>query len=272
MNIITKEMVFSAIPPRNENTHKGTYGKVLAICGCDAYRGAAALSCMGALRIGAGLVTLAAPERVIASIAGRILEATFLCLPDDAALQHAAQSATVCLVGCGKQETEQTMQEAKIAAAAGPVVLDAGALFTAPLLTHKGLVVTPHPGEMAKLAGISVAQVLQMPATVALRLAKKLNAVVVLKMHRTIVATAQGALYENRTGNAGLARGGSGDVLAGIIAGLIAQGLSLEQAAFCGVWLHGSAADFCAKTNSKQTLLPEDLPGGLSQLFLENNR
>mgnify|MGYP001623111873 FL=1 len=124
----------------------------------------------------------------------------------------------------------------------------------------------------ARLAGISVAQVLQMPADVALGFARKTGAVTVLKGHRTLVATPDGRLYRNTTGNAGLARGGSGDILAGMVAGLAAQGLSPEAAAVCGVWLHGAAADVCAARHSMQGMLPEDILQGLCAVFLENGR
>lgn len=134
------------------------------------------------------------------------------------------------------------------------------------------LIVTPHPGEMARLAHTSVQQVLAAPAETALAMAKQLDAVVVLKGHRTLTATPAGRLYENRTGNAGLARGGSGDVLAGMIAGLAAQGLAPAQAAVCGVYLHGLAADRCAARLSQQGMLPEDILADLCALYLENGR
>ncbi len=283
--IVTNEMVFAALPPRSPESHKGSYGRVLAVCGCAAYRGAAALCVLGALRAGAGIVTLAAPETVIAGIAARILEATFLPLPEDAAaaqtlLTDAARRATVCLGGCGRAPDEAAAREMRLLLhhAAGTVVLDAGGLCSLAgepdtLRAAAGrLIVTPHPGEMARLAGCSIGQVLRAPADVAFGMAKRLGAVVVLKGHRTIVATPAGRLYENRTGNAGLARGGSGDVLAGIIAGLAAQGLAPVQAAVCGVYLHGLAADRCAARLSMQGMLPEDLLSDLCAVYLENGR
>ena len=100
--VITNEMVFAALPPRPPESHKGAYGRVLAVCGCPAYRGAAALSVLGALRAGAGVVTLAAGESVIQSIAARVLEATFLPLPDASALASMAETATVCPAGSGR--------------------------------------------------------------------------------------------------------------------------------------------------------------------------
>ena len=253
---------------------------MLAVCGCAEYRGAAVLACLGALRAGAGLVTLAAPECVCAAAAPRMLEATYLCAQSREELLAAAGQYTVCLAGCGRTADEATAEEmrALLAAAKGTFVLDAGGLSAigtavealAPCAGR--LVVTPHPGEMARLAGISVAQVLQMPADVALGFARKTSAVTVLKGHRTLVATPDGRLYRNTTGNAGLARGGSGDILAGMVAGLAAQRLSPEAAAVCGVWLHGAAADVCAARHSMQGMLPEDILQGLCAVFLENER
>lgn len=283
--VITNQMVFAALAPRAPDSHKGTYGRVLAVCGYAAYRGAAALSVLGALRAGAGIVTLAAPETVIASVAARILEATFLPLPEDAViasslLADAARKATVCLGGCGCEPDEDAARAMRLLLRESPgtVVLDAGGLCSLAaepdtLRAAAGrLILTPHPGEAARLTGRSVGHILQAPAAVASGMAKELGAVVVLKGHRTLVATPAGQFYENRTGNAGLARGGSGDVLAGMIAGLAAQGLSPVQAAVCGVYLHGLAADRCAARLSMQGMLPEDILADLCAVFLENGR
>ncbi len=286
--VITNEMAFAALPPRAPDSHKGTYGRVLAVCGCAAYRGAAALSVLGALRAGAGIVTLAAPEAVIASVASRVLEATFLPLPDDAVIASSTLAGTAgrarttvpALAAAGREPDEAAAREMRLLLreSSGTVVLDAGGLCSLAgepdtLRAAAGrLIVTPHPGEMARLTGCPVGQILQAPADVALGTAKRLDAVVVLKGHRTLVATPAGRLYENRTGNAGLARGGSGDVLAGIVAGLAAQGLSPVQAAVCGVYLHGLAADRCAARLSQQGMLPEDILTDLCAVFLENGR
>ena len=257
--VLTAADVWARIPPRRPDSHKGDYGRVLTVCGCADYRGAAALCTLGALRSGAGLVTLASSETVIASVAGRVLEAVFLTLPDDTAFIRRLQEATACAAGCGKKEDGETLREMRLvlAYAAGTIVLDAGGLCCVRqepgLLSAcaRRLVLTPHPGEMARLTGLSVDRIRQAPAD---------------------IARSYGRLYENRTGNAGLARGGSGDVLAGLIAGLAAQGLSPLDAALCGVWLHGSAADRCAGRLSMTGMLPEDILTDLGQLFLENGR
>ena len=296
---ITSNMIWERIPVRDPESHKGTYGSVLAVCGCEEYRGAAALCTMGALRSGAGLVTLAASETVISSVAGQILEATFMPVTSDVFLSHPVDPAavsvraslleklrktTVCAAGCGKKETPETLREMMtiLQHAKGTVVLDAGGLCS--LATQstsfleeisscaRRLIITPHPGEMAKLTGLTVTNIKENPASVALDFATKTGCIVVLKGHCTVIASPDGTLYENHTGNAGLARGGSGDVLTGIIAGLAAQGLSPLDAAICGVWLHGSAADHCAGRKSMMGMLPSDILEDLGQIFLENGR
>ena len=307
---LTSDMIWERIPVRDPESHKGTYGSVLAICGCEEYRGAAALCTVGALRSGAGLVTLAASETVISSVAGQILEATFLpvttetflsgqsfssdptVLQTRSALLEKLRRATVCAVGCGKKESLETLREVMtvLQYAKGTIVLDAGGLCSLatqqsvcfssdtmgmiPILSACAgrLILTPHPSEMAKLTGLSLADIKKDPASVALDFATKTGAVVVLKGHRTVIASPDGSLYENHTGNAGLARGGSGDMLTGIIAGLAAQGLSPLDAALCGVWLHGSAADLCAARKSMMGMLPSDILEDLEQIFLENGR
>ena len=297
--VITSNMIWERIPIRDPESHKGIYGSVLAICGCEEYRGAAALCTMGALRSGAGLVTLAASETVISSVAGQILEATFLPVTTDTFLSQATahhplqtrsalleklRKATVCAAGCGKKESMETLQEmlTVLQYAKGTIVLDAGGLCS---LATQGtyfleeisscadrLIITPHPGEMAKLTGLPVSYIKENPASVALDFATKTGCIVVLKGHRTVIAAPDGTLYENHTGNAALARGGSGDILTGIIAGLAAQGLSPLDAALCGVWLHGSAADRCAQRKSIMGMLPSDILEDLGQIFLENGR
>lgn len=272
--------IWAKIPMRSSNTSKSDYGKVLCVCGSRDYRGAAALCCLGALRIGAGLVTLAAEECVINSIASRILEATFLPLPNDEALQAKASCASSLLIGCGLYENEDSSQLVRtlLPLCNGTVILDAGALCSIKsemsiLSQAKGTaIITPHIGELAKLTGLSTEEIHKNRAAIAQKYAKEWQTILVLKGSHTLVASPNGILWQNTTGNAGLARGGSGDILAGMIAGLAAIGLSAEDAAKCGVYLHGYAADLCAARLSMQTMLPEDILTDLSNIFRENGR
>lgn len=280
--ILNLKTVLQMLPTRTPESHKGSYGKVLAVCGSSPYRGAAVLSVMGALRTGAGLVTLAAPECVVAAAAARIPEAIFL--PDAAQeriLKEVSRSE-VCLLGCGLSADADTAQLAKKAldASMGVVVLDAGALCSladdisaiTAFAQSQPLIVTPHPGEMARLCRCSVEDIEKERTSCALDFALSTGAITVLKGHETLIACPDGTLYENHTGNAGLARGGSGDILAGMIAGLAAQGMSAEHAAAAGVFLHGLSADRCAARLSMQGMLPSDILTDLCNIFLEKEQ
>lgn len=280
--ILNLKTVLQMLPTRTPESHKGSYGKVLAVCGSSPYRGAAVLSVMGALRTGAGLVTLAAPECVVAAAAARVPEAIFL--PDAAQeriLEEVSRSE-VCLLGCGLSADADTAQLAKKAldASMGVIVLDAGALCSladdisaiTAFAQSQPLIVTPHPGEMARLCRCSVEDIEKERTSCALDFALSTGAITVLKGHETLIACPDGTLYENHTGNAGLARGGSGDILAGMIAGLAAQGMSAEHAAAAGVFLHGLSADRCAARLSMQGMLPSDILTDLCNIFLEKEQ
>ena len=280
--ILNLKTVLQMLPTRTPESHKGSYGKVLAVCGSSPYRGAAVLSVMGALRTGAGLVTLAAPECVVAAAAARVPEAIFLPDAAQARMLEEVSRSEVCLLGCVLSADADTAQLAKKAldASMGVVVLDAGALCSladdisaiTAFAQSQPLIVTPHPGEMARLCRCSVEDIEKERTSCALDFALSTGAITVLKGHETLIACPDGTLYENHTGNAGLARGGSGDILAGMIAGLAAQGMSAEHAAAAGVFLHGLSADRCAARLSMQGMLPSDILTDLCNIFLEKEQ
>ncbi len=280
--ILNLKTVLQMLPTRTPESHKGSYGKVLAVCGSSPYRGAAVLSVMGALRTGAGLVTLAAPECVVAAAAARVPEAIFLADAAQERILEEVSLSEVCLLGCGLSADADTAQLAKKAldASMGVVVLDAGALCSladdisaiTAFAQSQPLIVTPHPGEMARLCRCSVEDIEKERTSCALDFALSTGAITVLKGHETLIACPDGTLYENHTGNAGLARGGSGDILAGMIAGLAAQGMSAEHAAAAGVFLHGLSADRCAARLSMQGMLPSDILTDLCNIFLEKEQ
>ena len=264
---ITSDFVWQAIQPRPRDAHKGTFGSVLAVAGSASYRGAAALAVEGALRTGAGIVTLASVEPVLAAVAARLPECC-LC-PCEAGAEGGIspqnidrirrQKASVLLAGPGLGYTAQSAARAAETRAlvktllpgfSGSAVLDADGLNAAAdlLQTEKmlhpqgELILTPHPGEMARLTGHSAAEINADREGMALRYAKAWNAVVVLKGAHTVIAGPDGRCAVNPTGNPGLSRGGSGDVLAGMISALLACGLPAFEAAACAVYLHGAAA------------------------------
>ena len=295
---ITSEFVWHNIPPRPRDSHKGSFGTVLAVAGSAYYRGAALLAAEGALRTGAGMVTLASVEPVLAAAVARLPECC-LCpcvagaeggISPESIPQLQRQKATVLLLGPGLGGTAQstgraaetrTLVQKLLPGFAGSAVLDADGLnAAAQLLPYLGtlphpageLIVTPHPGEMARLTGLSVAQINADRENTACQYAEKWNAVVVLKGCRTVVAAPDGRVCTNSTGNPGLARGGSGDVLAGMTAALLACGLPAYEAAACAVYLHGAAADRAAAALGEYGMLPHDILSQLGRIFVENHR
>lgn len=298
MTEITSEFVWSCIRPRPRDSHKGTFGSVLALAGSARYRGAALLAAEGALRAGAGLVTLASVEPVLAAASARLPECCLLpCIdgaeggisPESLSLLR-RQKAAVLLAGPGLGYTAQstaraaetrTLIQQLLSSFAGCAVLDADGLNAAAGLLYAGqrlphpagaLVLTPHPGEMARLTGLSTGAVNADREGIARRFAQQWDAVVLLKGMRTIIAAPDGRCFVNPTGNPGLARGGSGDALAGILAALLACGLEAAEAAACAAWLHGAAADRAAAQRGEYGMLPQDLFPALGTLFAENGR
>ena len=295
---ITEDFVWQSIPPRPRDSHKGSFGAVLAVAGSAYYRGAALLAAEGALRTGAGIVTLASVEPVLAAAAARLPECC-LCpctagaeggiSPESIPLIQ-RQKATVLLLGPGLGGTVQsaaraaetrTLVQKLLPGFAGSAVLDADGLNAAAQLLTEGktlphpageLIVTPHPGEMARLTGLSMAEISADRENIARQYAEKWNAVVVLKGSRTVVATLDGRACVNPTGNPGLARGGSGDVLAGMTAALLACHLPAFEAASCAAYLHGAAADRAAALCGEYGMLPRDILPQLGRMFAENQR
>lgn len=298
MEKLTAESVFARIPPRAPDSHKGTFGSVLVVAGSAWYRGAASLAVEGALRTGAGIVTLASVEPVLAAVSARLPECC-LCpciegaeggISPRSLAPIAKQKATALLVGPGLGYTAQSaaraaetreLVEKLLPGFVGNVVLDADGLNAAASLLNAGklfphpvgeLVVTPHPGEMARLTGLSASAIAADREGVACRFAREWDAVVVLKGAGTVIAAPDGRCALNTTGNPGLARGGSGDALAGMLAALLACGLSAYDAACCAVWLHGAAADRSAALRGEAGMLPHDLFAQLGKLFAEHHR
>lgn len=295
---ITAEFVWSHIPKRPRESNKGSFGAVLAVAGSACYRGAASLTVEGTLRTGAGIVTLASVEPVLAAVSARLPECCLCpCEPGaeggispQSIPRILRQKAAVLLIGPGlgylaqstaRAAETRTLVKKLLNGFSGSAVLDADGLNAAASLMNAGeelprpakeLILTPHPGEMSRLTGLSVEAVQADREGVARRYAAQWNAVVVLKGARTVVAAPDGRVCVNPTGNPGLARGGSGDVLAGMTSALLACGLSAYEAAACAVWLHGAAADRAARQKGEYGMLPQDIFVHLGQMFAENDR
>ncbi|MFQ5933877.1 MAG: NAD(P)H-hydrate dehydratase, partial [Dehalococcoidia bacterium] len=280
LELMTRPWVRSLLPHRPYDAHKGTFGRVLAVVGSTKYIGAAYLACQGAARIGAGLVTLACTTSLQPILASKMAEVTYLPLPESAAGVHNPDGACLVesqfvaiqalLVGCGLGQEPPTMDfvHALLLNAASdlpPTVIDADGLNA--LSQHPEwwkrlndqVVITPHPGEMARLMDLSNQEVQSDRLGVARRAAECWGKVVVLKGAHTVVARPDGWAKLSPFANPGLASAGTGDVLAGAIAGLLAQGLSPWEAAACGVYLHGVAGEMAKKEMGDTGLLASDL-------------
>lgn len=271
-------------PKREKSSHKGDYGRVLNIAGSAAMSGAAFLSTAAALRSGAGLVTLAASERVIGRIAGDMPEATYLPLAEDKDGAYTAENAvpiakacadkSVVAIGCGLSVTAGTKALVKnvIKTAPCPVILDAdGINCIADNIdiikdAKNKLIITPHAGELARLAGVTAEEAAADRLTLAVNIARQYGVIVVAKGVPTIIAGC-GRVRVIHAGNPGLAKGGSGDVLTGIIAAFCAIGLSPEDAAAAGVFVHGKAANVAADMLSENCMLPSDVIDKLHFVF-----
>lgn len=269
---------------RDLQSHKGTYGHLLAVCGSVGMAGAAILSARAALRSGVGLLTVAVPESIYPIVATAVPEAMFVLLPETEdgvlaetarpLLDRAMKGKTGILLGCGlgKGASVESMVSHILQTAKCPIVLDADGINA--VLSHinilktvkNALIVTPHPGEMARMICATVPEVQQNRVETATDFCGRYGAITVLKGHHTVVASRNGVCI-NPTGNPGMATGGSGDVLAGIIASLVAQGMVPENAAKSGVYLHGKAGDIVADRYSQHGLLPSDMIEELKGLF-----
>lgn len=278
-NYLNSNAVFSLLPERSIYSHKGDFGKILLLCGSLGYTGAAALAAMGALRTGAGLVYLGVPRCIYEIVATKLNEPIVFPLEDNRGMLSSEATAEIdkrlpkvdtVLIGPGMGQSEGTAFVLKhvLQNFNGTVVLDADGINQ--LCEHKNIVrgrtgctiLTPHEGEFLRIGG-TLEEGRQIGAE---RFALDLNAIVVLKGHNTVITDGR-RTYINPTGNPGMAVGGSGDVLAGMITSLVGQGICPLDAAACGVWLHGTAGDICAEKLGQYAMLPTDMLEVLPRLL-----
>lgn len=287
------EMVRRTLPPYDENTHKGTRGRVVIVAGATGLTGAAALSAYGAQRIGAGLVTVACPESLIPILGAKLtepmtapvpeVEGGFLSLRATGRILYLTTNVNAVVIGPGigrHRETAQLLREV-LTKLTVPMVVDADALnlLGGQLDIFKAVrvsaILTPHPGEAAWLLKTTISEVEQNRVKVAKQIAEGYNVTVVLKGRFTVIAAPDGRVRINPTGNRGLATGGTGDVLSGIVGGLLAQRLSPFDAATAGVYLHGLAGEKASRRLGPDGLLAGDLLPLLPRLLRqirENDR
>ena len=268
---LTHEDVLSALPDRDINAHKGNFGKVLLLCGSLGYSGAAALASMGALRTGAGLVYLGVPKCIYEIEAIKLTEPIIFPLDDhNGMLSESSLPAIISMLprmdavligpGLGVSDNTEKIVCEVLRRFDGPVVLDADGINL--VKTHKDIllrrtgstVLTPHEGEFERVFGPIGGNRVE----AAVCAANETNSIILLKGANTVITDGKN-IYLNSTGNPGLATGGSGDVLSGIIISLIGQKLTPVLAAACGAWIHGAAGDICASEIGQYGMLPTDV-------------
>jgi yjeF C-terminal region, hydroxyethylthiazole kinase-related len=280
MTEITREYARSLLPPRSEDSNKATFGRVLNVAGSVNYRGAACLSSIAALKVGAGYATLACPVTVADSITSFVPDIVTIPLETNGGsiarkecrkVLAALPGYTVLSVGCGLFSMGSVNRNVKdffrdlisgVRETEKPVIIDADGLTilaeSQPLLLPAKTVLTPHPKELSRLLGISTEAVQADRAACVLAAARRFSATVVLKGHLTVISDGE-SVFVNGTGNSALAKAGTGDILTGMVSGFCAQGLAPREAACLAVYLHGLAGDLARDDLSAYSVLASDL-------------
>ena len=284
----TDRLLFNkAVFNRPDDSNKGTLGSLLCICGSYGMAGAAIMAGKAALRCGIGLLKIAVPKSIYPVCATNILESVYYPIEEtsngvisskntDFLLEMCEKSSAV-LIGCGLSVCDDTknLVQSVITNCEKPLVIDADALnciCNKPEILKNlkaPAIITPHPGEMARLLHSTPKTVNSNRENTAIDFAKKFGVVTVLKGAGTIIASPDGEVYINHTGNSGMATGGSGDVLSGIIGSLLAQGASPINAAAAGVFLHGTIGDLAAEKLGKISMLPTDMIDMIPTAYLK---
>lgn len=284
----TDRLLFNkAVFNRPDDSNKGTLGSLLCICGSYGMAGAAIMAGKAALRCGIGLLKIAVPKSIYPVCATNILESVYYPLEEtsngvisskntDFLLEMCEKSSAV-VIGCGLSVCDDTknLVQSVITNCEKPLVIDADALnciCNKPEILKNlkaPAIITPHPGEMARLLQSTPKTVNSSRENTAINFAKKFGVVTVLKGAGTIIASPDGEVYINHTGNSGMATGGSGDVLSGIIGSLLAQGASPINAAAAGVFLHGTIGDLAAEKLDKISMLPTDMIDMIPTAYLK---
>ena len=285
VDLLTRASMRELITPRTPDTHKGDYGRVLVIAGSKGKTGAAHLAAVGALRSGAGLVTVATPNSCLPVVAAMAPE--YMTEPLDEAMNGLdpdnvdhligiARDVIAIGPGLGQEEGTREFVKQMVDRASMPLVVDADALnaFASDpdrLTGREGrdVIITPHPGEMARLVGMSTDEVQASRLEIARNFAVAHHVYVVLKGHRTLIATPDEKVFINPTGNPGMATGGTGDVLSGMIAAWLAQLLDAEAACKLAVYLHGMAGDLAEADEGEVSMTATDLAGHIGDAIME---
>lgn len=285
--VVSASLVRRVLPARPADGHKGTFGHLLILAGSPGMTGAAALAAEAALRTGVGLVTVGIPQSLNDILEAKLTEAMTIPLPETADRSLSIEAlgtilekkdrfdAVVIGPGLGRHQSTGQLLDALLEQVSCPVVLDADGLNLAAeleLLEKRSgescpLIITPHPGEMARLLGCSIAEVQADRLAAARQAAEAFSCTAVLKGAGTVAAAAHGGFWVNTTGNVGMATGGTGDVLSGIIGGLLAAGVEPAAAAAAGVYVHGLAGDTAAQRRGRTSLIAGDLIEALAEVW-----
>jgi NAD(P)H-hydrate epimerase len=288
--IMSYQAIREMLPERPAAGHKGTFGHLFVLAGSRGFAGAVKLTCNAAMRSGVGLVTAGVPAPLADVLATALVEPMLLPLPatDACTLAYQAlepiydfianKSAVVIGPGLSQHPATTHLVRRVVAECSLPLLVDADGLNAlaekrARLADRKSsvpdVVFTPHPGEMARLTGLTTQEVQQKRAEIAMKYAALWQVVVVLKGAGTIVAAPDGRSMQCPTGNSGMATGGSGDVLSGIIGALLAQGICAFDAACIGVYVHGLAGDIAAQNKTERALIASDIIDALPDAWRE---
>ena len=286
-NVITKEALIKVLPKRKGDTHKGTYGNALIVAGSAGMTGAAILSANAAMRMGAGIVRLAAPDSINSILESRLTEVITIPLKEskrgymgiddiDKVIGMLNISNAIAIgSGCGTTLELENLIRNVLEISEIPIVIDADGIN---VLSHKidflskakvPVILTPHPKEFSKLTGLSIQEINNNRVETARSFAVKWKVHLVLKGARTVVAYPNGEIYINITGNPGMATAGSGDVLTGMITGLLAQGIKPDIAVVAAVYLHGKAGDFAALEKGEYGLIAGDMVEAIPYVLKE---
>ncbi|MFQ5646512.1 MAG: NAD(P)H-hydrate dehydratase [bacterium] len=285
VDLLTKERVKSWIPVRRADSHKGTYGHTLVVAGSKGMSGAAVMNALGAYKAGAGKVTLAVPESILDQVASQVPEMMTATLPetDQGYLSQKAivpvlnlsKGKSVLVIGSGlSNETEiRALVAELINKMEIPMIIDADGINAIKLAALKyaniPVILTPHPGEMAALLDISTADVQENRLDAAQKTAKASKSYFLLKGNHTVIAGPDGNTFVNTTGNPGMATGGAGDVLSGMIGGLISRGLKPLPAAAAGAFIHGLAGDIAAGEYGQESMMTGDIINSIAEAYRE---
>lgn len=288
MKTITLNAVERLIPKIEDDHHKGKGGTALMLCGSRGLAGAAALAAMGAYRVGVGIARCVVPESIYPIVSSLVPEAVFsFCEESDGERQDniedillLAEKSKAMLIGCGIGNNNSTAETVKsiLQMAEIPLVLDADGLNVLQggieyLRRYKGIkIITPHPAEAARLLGVETSVIQGNREKYAQMLADGSGAITVLKGHDTIIAMPYGETYLCPFGNGGMGKGGSGDILAGMITGFLCQGLDAKESAILGVTIHALAGDDAAERLSKNAMMPRDILDSIPTVFKKYSR